>query len=379
MQSILGEQIIIFRKNIIVMMKKQTLYYIILFVVIYSLGSIVEYNNSKRNIENNINELFKISSQSFGDSITNIKGIFLYYTYDSEQLKKRKDMRVVSEDGEIIISRDLINIENPQEYKKKQLQSIMLDDKEDYDLYIADSIWNNQLKSSGYDVEAILLLSVKSLKDMFPKRDSLVTNLRPPFMSVHNLGGKQYFVTDSVSLGICNQGWIVSHVHVPTLTVIKNIKWWGTALWVAVSAILLLVSVSFFRKYRKEKKSKVHYQEVAESIEKEDDKCNIYIGHLVYNTDDGTLYNTINNQQLKLPRTQAQVMEMLVKSPDYYVTKNEICQALWALDEKSATRSYNSFCKRLRDSLESFDGVELVTIKDTAIQLVVTSSSSAAE
>lgn len=343
-------------------------------MVIYSLGSIVEYNNSKKDIENNINELFKISSQSFHDSITNIKDIYLYYTYDSEHLKKRKDMIRVSEEGELRISRDLINIENPQEYKKKQLQSITLEDKEDYDLYIADSIWNNQLRASGYDVEAILLLSAKKLKDMFPKRDSLVTNLKPPFMSVHHLGGKEYFVTDSVGLGICNQGCIVSHVHVPMLTVIKNVKWWGTAFWVAVSAILLLVSVSYLRKYRKEKSNSIHYQEVAESMEKEDDKCNIYIGHLVYNTDDGTLCNTINNQQLKLPRTQAQVMEMLVKSPDYYVTKNEICQALWSLDEKSATRSYNSFCKRLRDSLESFDGVELVTIKDTAIQLVVSSS-----
>ncbi|MBE6303639.1 MAG: hypothetical protein E7089_06855 [Bacteroidales bacterium] len=99
-------------------MKKQTLYYILLFVVIYSLGSIVEYNNSKKDIENNINELFKISSQSFNDSITNIKDIFLHYTFDSKHLEKRKDMICVSEEGELRISRDLINIENPQEYKK---------------------------------------------------------------------------------------------------------------------------------------------------------------------------------------------------------------------------------------------------------------------
>ena len=358
-------------------MKKQRFYYILLFVVIYALGCIVEYDNSKRDIENNINELFKISSQSFNDSIRNIKGIFLSYTYNSEYIKKRLDMRFVDKDGEISISRDLINIENPQEYHKKKLQSMMLEDKEDFDLYVADSIWNNQLKSSGYDVNAILLLSAKSLKDMFPKRDSLVTNLRPPFMSVHNLGGKEYFVTDSVGLGLCNQGYIVSHVHVPMLTVVKNIKWWGTALWVAVSAILLLVSVSYFRKYRKERNNNIDNQELVDSIIPEEEKRDICIEHLVYNTNDGTLYNTINNQLLKLPRTQAMVMEMLVKSSDYYVTKNEICEALWSLDEKSATRSYNSFCKRLRDSLESFDGVELVTIKDTAIQLVVTSSSAA--
>lgn len=356
-------------------MKKQTLYYILLFVVIYSLGSIVEYNNSKKDIENNINELFKVSSQSFNDSIRNIKDIYLYYTFDSKHLEKRKDMICVSEEGELRISRDLINIENPQEYKKKQLQSIMLNDsEEDYDLYVADSIWNKQLRASGYDVEAILLLSARKLKDMFPRRDSLDLSKKVPFMSVHHLGGKEYFVTDSVGLGICNQGCIVSHVHIPMLTVIKNVKWWGTALWMAISAILLLFSISAFSKYSKERKNNMHYQEIADSITPEDDKFNIHIEHLVYNTNDGTLYDTINNQQLKLPRTQAQMMKMLVTSTDYCVSKNEICQAIWSLDENAATRSYNSLCKRLRDSLESFDGVELVTIKDTAIQLVVSSS-----
>ena len=198
-------------------MKKHALYYLLIFVAVYSIGYIAEYNNSRRDIENNINELFKISSQSFNDSIRNIKNIFLYYTFDSKHLEKRKDMICVSEEGELRISRDLINIENPQEYKKKQLQSIMLDDKEDYDLYVADSIWNNQLRASGYDVEAILLLSARKLKDMFPRRDSLDLSKKVPFMSVHHLGGKEYFVTDSVGLGICNQGCIVSHVHIPTL------------------------------------------------------------------------------------------------------------------------------------------------------------------
>ena len=123
-------------------MKKRIFYYILVFLTVYSLVYIADYNNSKRDIESNINELFKISSQSFNDSIRNIKGIFLSYTYNSEYIKKRLDMRLVDKDGEISISRDLINIENPQEYSNKQLQSMMLEDKEDFDLYIADSIWN---------------------------------------------------------------------------------------------------------------------------------------------------------------------------------------------------------------------------------------------
>ena len=104
-------------------MKKHALYYLLIFVAVYFIGYIAEYDNSKRDIENNINELFKISSQSFNDSIRNIKGIFISYTYNSEYIKKRLDVRFVDKDGEISISRDLINIENPQEYHKKKCEN----------------------------------------------------------------------------------------------------------------------------------------------------------------------------------------------------------------------------------------------------------------
>ena len=156
-------------------MKKRIFYYILVFLTVYSLVYIADYNNSKRDIESNINELFKISSQSFHDSIRIIKDIYLYYVYDSKHINKRLDMIKVDKDGEIRISRDLINIENPQEYYNKQLQSIMLEDKEDFDLYVADSIWNNQLNSSGYDVEAILLLSAKIMHKIHDTATARIT------------------------------------------------------------------------------------------------------------------------------------------------------------------------------------------------------------
>ncbi len=351
-------------------MKKFALNYVFIFIVVYSLGYIVELNNCKRCIENNINDLFKLSCLSMHDSIRSITNEYLYYVYDEKHINKRLDLICASEDGEIRISRDIINIENPQEYHNKKMESIMLE-RNRYNLYIADSIWNKQLKESGYDVNAILFLSVKSLKDMFPKRDSLVNNLKAPFISVNSLAGKECFITDSIGLGICNQGYILSHVHIPTSTVIKHTKWWGTPLWIAISAILFLALISAFRKYISEKKYKTHYKEIAESVKTIKDKNIIKLGHITYNPEDDTLHNTITKQQLKLPRTQAQVMELLATSKDYYVTKNEICQALWSLDDKAVPKTYNSLCFRLRNSLESIDGIKLVTIKDTAIQLVI--------
>lgn len=145
-------------------MKKHTLNYVFIFIIVYSLGYIVEFTCSKRTLENDINDFFKKSILSMHDSIRSITGEYLYYVYDEKHINKRLDLICVSNEGEIRISRDIINIENPQEYHKKNLESIMLED-DSYNLYIADSIWNKQLKENGYCVNAILFLSVKSLKD----------------------------------------------------------------------------------------------------------------------------------------------------------------------------------------------------------------------
>lgn len=45
--------------------------------------------------------------------------------------------------------------------------------------------------------------------------------------------------------------------------------------------------------------------------------------------------------------------------------------ALWKLDEKSATSSYNSIIKRLHDSLDETDEIYLSTIQNTGIQLII--------
>ena len=356
-------------------MKRGILHYMLIFFAVYSIGCIVEYGNCKREVEYGINELFKESALSFHDSI--FKAGNHFHSYVHKPGVRKPDMTLASDRGELKISYDLINIENLLEllYRKRQTAMLLglFDGVEQCynDLFIADSVWNRQLREHGYDAEAILLVSVKDFYEMFPRRDSLATNLWAPYFSVHNLSGKEYFITDSVSLGICNHGYIVSHVHVPVLTVLGHTKWYGTPLCVAIIVILLLVAVALLRKYFTERKSATRYKAIAEALDEQNDGQNIVIGNLLYNVDECTLYNTVTQQQLKLPRIQARIMKMLVTSEGYYVTKNEICKALWDMDEKLATKNYNSACKRLRDSLECIDGVNLLTIKDTAIQLEI--------
>ena len=64
--------------------------------------------------------------------------------------------------------------------------------------------------------------------------------------------------------------------------------------------------------------------------------------------------------------------EMLINADDYIATKKEICQRLWTINEKDVNNRYNALTWRLRESLAQINGIELLTIKDTALQLVFT-------
>ena len=96
------------------------------------------------------------------------------------------------------------------------------------------------------------------------------------------------------------------------------------------------------------------------------------IEDITYNYNEKSVTNTSTGEQVKLPGTQATTFEMLINADDYIATKKEICQRLWTINEKDVNNRYNALAWRLRESLAQINGIELLTIKDTALQLVFT-------
>ena len=88
-----------------------------------------------------------------------------------------------------------------------------------------------------------------------------------------------------------------------------------------------------------------------------------------YNYDNKTISNTRTGEQIKLPGTQAITFELLIQAENYIVTKKEICEKLWTFNEKEGSNRYNALSFRLRESLSKICDIELLTIKDTALQL----------
>ena len=117
-----------------------------------------------------------------------------------------------------------------------------------FNLFIADSVWNNILKAAGLDVESALFLSTRDLRDMFPEGGEINLDIKAPIVSAKHMNGRDCFVTDSVGLGIQNQAYLFSEVHIPALQVMKSAKWWGLELCSTINNLFILSNSCDMRK-----------------------------------------------------------------------------------------------------------------------------------
>lgn len=143
----------------------------------------------------------------------------------------------------------------------------------------------------------------------------------------------------------------------------------GLELWIAIcTAVIMWLLTSG----RREEKNAVEEKHADRNITATTDIPLTTIEDITYNYNEKNVTNRRTGEQVKLSATQATTFEALIKADDYIVTKKEICQRLWALNEKDVSNRYNALAWRLRESLSQISGVELQTIKDTALQLVFT-------
>lgn len=353
-------------------MKKLTICsiaFIFAYCVFYSLS----YKEKKEEIECKINHLFNIYAPSFADSILVKQDIYFLKKSDTDRFKEVHDLKVEDENGVIVIPHKFIKEYDFAEFHKKITETILLHNGL-FDLNAADSIWNHQLKQNCLNVESAIFLTTKDLREMFPQDSNIKTDIKAPIYSAKHLNGKKCFVTDSVGLGIQDQAYIFSEIHIPTLQIIKNAKWWGLELWIA---ICLAVIAWFYITFRSSKEKNItetttfSINKINDIQSKKEESSIIAIEDIAYNHDDRIISNIRTGEHIKLPGTQAITFELLIKAENYSVTKKEICHKLWSLNEKDGSNRYNALSFRLRESLSKISDIELQTIKDTALQLII--------
>ena len=342
----------------------------IAFILTYCIIYAVSYNGKREEIEQKINGLFAANAHSFADSILVREGMYFFKKSDSERFKEVHDLKFEDENGLIVVPHKFIRDYDFTEFHRRGTETLLLHTNS-FNLFIADSVWNNILKAAGFDVESALFLSTRELRDMFPEGIEINLDIKAPIVSAKHMNGRDCFVTDSVGLGIQNQAYLFSEVHIPALQVMKSAKWWGLELWVAICTAIIVWL--FTSKGNKEEKNAVEEIESNESTTATTvDIPLTTIEDITYNYNEKSITNTRTGEQVKLPGTQATTFEMLINADDYIATKKEICQRLWTINEKDVNNRYNALTWRLRESLAQINGIELLTIKDTALQLVFT-------
>lgn len=343
----------------------------VVFMLTYCLFYTFSYTEKKEEIGCKINHLFNVYTTSLVDSIIIKEDIYFLKKSDTDRFKEIHDLKFEDENGIIVVPHKFIKEYDFAEFHRRGTETLLLHTGS-FNLDLADSIWNNYLKSNGLNVESVLFLSVKNLREMFPQDSNTRIDFKVPIYSAKHLKEKRSFVTDSIGLGIQNQAYIFSEIHIPTFQIIKNAKWYGLELWIAI-CISIIVWFYLTYSYSKGKYSTdintLPENKIKNIQNAKEDPSIVTIGNVTYNYDNKIVTNTRTGEQIKLPSTQAITFELLIQAVNYIVTKRDICHKLWSLNEKDGSNRYNALSFRLRESLSKISDIELQTIKDTALQL----------
>lgn len=340
---------------------------LLVFIAIYGVLFAFGYMNKREFIKNDINRLFIEHSQHWHDSIAKVDSIQFISTrnFNSYEYFEARPCTIESEKGVCIIAAKYQISGDQFKHDVQMSQSIFIEsvflETGSQDIVTMDSVWKSQLKNAGYNVDVALQMEVKSLFDMFPTPDTLITDAAATLLSNKRLEGCNVFVTDTVGLGFCKQGLVVSEVYLPATTVMNKYDFFDWRFMISATIALLFVIIMYIRYIKDNSTVVINVHETK-----------MHLGeNLIYDSTARTLHNTASGQSVKLPATQARIMELLAKAEGYAAAKSDICREVWRLNEKDATPAYNGAAWRLRENLKRVDGIRLITIKDKALQLMV--------
>ena len=235
---------------------------------------------------------------------------------------------------------------------RKNLESLLIRGNL-YDSTLADSLFNNLLADMGIEAEAATELHVKDLKEMFPTADSM--NVNAPIREVLVVKHVEGFVTDSVGIGICDQGLMVGKVAVSRHTVLAHMRW--VSRW-QIALILLLAAGYAVAAYCR--KTIAHLRSMK------------IIGNTCIDLDANVIRYWDGTTQPLTPTKSALLSMLADAAPDYRLLKEDICQAIWQRSAKDGQALYHVAVSELRTYLVApDDSLTLNTLPREGIQLII--------
>lgn len=341
-----------------------------MFFLVSGISCTILYYEAKHKIEDKVNCLFRMNALSFADSILAINNIPTWNHSNSKRYSEKHDLIIKDEDGDVVVPKSLVQNYNYAEFNRRSSETLMIHSGL-YDIVLADSIWNSKLKIAGLDVESVLCLECGDLREMFPENGMYVADVATVIKSCsHELDYKDFFTSDTVELGILKHASMFSKTYIPVSTILKETKLLGWGLWIAIfSVVCVWLFVKFGKPLRKSDNNAVCEPEPIDVRGTETTIARIK--HIVYNFETKAMSNVETNEVVIFTNTLAKAVEILITAENHVVKKTDFCRMLWSLDEQGCGSKYYMLIGRLRKSLSKIDGVELITIKNSALQLVV--------
>ena len=332
--------------------RRFTYIYILLAALLLAASYQLNYCDSREAVQSRINEQFREAVSHWGDSIYAIRNYPSWGRYHSNAYARKTKTTVITEGDTVVISARYFLPKEYDEYQRRCSESALMYCKY-YTPGISDTLFSNLLKSMGIEAEAATELYVKNQKEMFPTADSMNVNapIREVLIAKHVKG----FVTDTVGIGICDQGLMVGKVALERNTIRSGMRWiaWRQVLLLLVMAVLYIV-ILYVRKAMAYRQG-VHL-----------------IGNTCIDFNTATLHHW-NGNTVTLTATREALLRMLIEAaPEYMLTKEDICRTIWQRDVKDGQALYNVAVSELRSYLIApDDALTLTTLPKVGIQLTV--------
>ena len=338
--------------------RRYTYIYILLAVMLLGASYQLNYRDSKEAMQSRINEQFREAVPHWGNEICDIQKIPYRRRYDSESYARKTKTTIIYEKelskvwDTIVISARYYLPKERYEYQKRNLEcSLILCD--DYKPALTDSLFSNLLADMGIEAEAATELHVKDLKEMFPTADSM--NVNAPIREVLIARHVEGFVTDSVGIGICDQGLMVGKVAVSRHTVLAHMRW--VSRW-QIALILLLAAGYAVAAYCQKTVARLCSMKI--------------IGNTCIDLDANVIRYWDGTTQPLTPTKSALLSMLADAAPDYRLLKEDICQAIWQRNAKDGQALYHVAVSELRTYLVApDDSLTLNTLPREGIQLII--------
>lgn len=344
---------------------------------------LLNFAEGKESVYHEVNEMFQKESVHWIDSITEINDQLDISYYDRRKYRAKKLHISITEEDTVIIPCKFFHPQNSEVFSRKTAETAAIFDggeKNGYDFTVVDSLFQRSLRNARIDAELAIELYVKDLAEMFPTedsearlavelhakglmntfsvRDSMNTDapIRHIYRNKELNGGVS---TDTVGLGICDQGKLVAKTKVSATTLLARTELWSAwQTWIAVLLLLSYFVVWGRRKFLKSVKPYIN---------------NMYmVGNTCF---DFNNYIVVywNGECQRMIGNKVQFLKMLVESaPAYKLLKEDVCKAMWKRNSKDGQSLYAVMVNDVRANyLSEDDSLKLETVLKEGIVLHV--------